>query len=97
MILSGAMPHQIEMPVANATQPQAREEFRIEEILRRARQIHREHGGFFGYDFDDWAQAWAELPRTASRAKLQSSGENKIESVPTREREVLEPCFGCGN
>ncbi len=69
MILSSAMPHQIEMPVQDAAQPQAREEFRIEEILRRARQIHREHGGFFGYDFDDWAQAWAELPLTALRAR----------------------------
>jgi hypothetical protein len=30
----------------------------IETILRRARQIHREHGGLFGYDFDDWIEAW---------------------------------------
>ncbi len=68
MILSSAMPHQIEVPVQDVIQPRARDEFRIEVILRRARQIHREHGGFFGYDFDDWAQAWAELPRTAIRS-----------------------------
>src|ERR1700684_3021431 len=97
MILSSAMPHQIEIPLQDATQPQARDEFRIEEILRRARQIHREHGGFFGYDFDDWAQAWAESPLTAARANVQNAGENEAESVPTPEREVLEPCFGCGN
>jgi hypothetical protein len=30
----------------------------IEGILRRARQIHREHGGVFGYDWDDWMEAW---------------------------------------
>jgi len=30
----------------------------IEAILRRARQIHREHGGLFGYDLDDWIEAW---------------------------------------
>ena len=30
----------------------------IEAIVRRARQIHREHGGIFGYDLDDWAEAW---------------------------------------
>ena len=97
MILSSAMLHQIEMPVAEAAQPQASGEFMIEEILRRARQIHREHGGFFGYDFDDWAQAWAELPLTAIRAKVQSASKNQVESVPTPEREVLEPCFGCRN
>jgi len=97
MILTRAMPHQIEIPVAEAAQPQASGEFRIEEILRSARQIHREHGGFFGYDFDDWAQAWAELPLTALRATVQSTAENEVESAPTREREVLEPCFGCGH
>jgi hypothetical protein len=97
MILSSTMAHQIEIPVQDATQPRARDEFRIEEILRRARQIHREHGGFFGYDFDDWAQAWAETPRTAVRTEVQSVGAKEAESVPVREREVLEPCFGCGN
>ena len=97
MILTSAMPHQIEMPVAEAAQQQTSGDFGIEEILRRARRIHREHGGFFGYDFDDWAQAWAELPRTAVRANVQSARENEAESVPTREREVLEPCFGCRN
>ena len=30
----------------------------IEAIVRRARQIHREHGGIFGYDLDDWNEAW---------------------------------------
>lgn len=30
----------------------------IEVILRRAYQIHREHGGIFGYDLDDWIEAW---------------------------------------
>lgn len=97
MILSSAMPHQIEMPAAEAAQPQASAEFMIEEILRRARQIDREHGGFFGYDFDDWTQAWAGLPLIPVRAKVQSASKNQVESVPTREREVLEPCFDCGN
>lgn len=66
MISTSAMPQQREIPVAET---QARNEFRIEEILRRARQIHREHGGLFGYDFDDWAEAWAERSQSASRAE----------------------------
>ena len=27
---------------------------KIEDVLRRAREIHRQHGGVFGYDFEDW-------------------------------------------
>lgn len=69
MICSSAMPHQTAMQLTDAATPQARDEFRIEQVLRRARQIHREHGGLFGYDFDDWAQAWAELSPSAGRAQ----------------------------
>ena len=42
----------------------------IEDILRRAREIHRQHGGVFGYDFEDWVQAWSEVPERSSRTKL---------------------------
>ena len=83
MILSSAMPHQIEIPVQDATQPQARDEFRIEEILRRARRIHREHGGFFGYDFDDWAQAWAETTSNG-RSRRSAKGRRKRSSICAR-------------
>jgi Protein of unknown function (DUF2934) len=37
------------------------EAFRIEEVLNRAHQIHRGHGGLFGYDLEDWLQAEREL------------------------------------
>jgi hypothetical protein len=39
------------------------EAVKIEQILRRAKEIRRERGGVFGYDFEDWLQAWNELPR----------------------------------
>jgi len=39
----------------------ANEMAKIEEILRRAQEINREHGGAFGYDFEDWLKAWREL------------------------------------
>ena len=97
MILSSTMPQQLEVPAQDAAQPQTSDGFRIEEILRRARQIHREHGGLFGYDFDDWAQAWAELPLSAIQIKLQSTNTNEAGLMPARKSEVLEPCFGCGN
>jgi len=41
---------------------QAKDGLRIDEILQRAQEIHRENGGMFGYDFEDWIEAWGELP-----------------------------------
>jgi hypothetical protein len=35
--------------------------FRIEEVLNRAHEIHRAHGGLIGYDLEDWLQAEREL------------------------------------
>jgi len=43
------------------------EAVKIEKILRRAKEIHRERGGVFGYDFEDWFQAWRELPSDAAK------------------------------
>ena len=36
------------------------EGLRIEEILRRAHEIHRARGGLIGYDLEDWLQAERE-------------------------------------
>jgi len=33
----------------------------IDELMRRAYQIHRQQGGIFGYDLEDWLQAEKEL------------------------------------
>jgi hypothetical protein len=82
MLLLSAMQKQIETPQTAARESQG-DGFRIEEILRRAYQIHREHGGMFGYDFEDWAQAWGELP-----------AETGPELTPESETEVFEPRFG---
>ena len=37
-----------DMPADN---PKAIDGLKIDEILRRAQEIHHEHGGVFGYDF----------------------------------------------
>jgi hypothetical protein len=81
MLLLNAMQNQIETPQTAATRSQG-ESFRIEEILQRAYQIHRERGGMFGYDFEDWAQAWRELP-------AETSPELPLET----KTELFEPCF----
>jgi hypothetical protein len=51
--------------------PEVNDGLRIEEILRRAQEIHRESGGVFGYDFEDWLQAWRELAEKGSRRELE--------------------------
>jgi hypothetical protein len=45
-----------------AASPDAEYELHIEEVVRRAHRFHREHGGLFGYDLEDWNRAWREKP-----------------------------------
>jgi hypothetical protein len=52
----------VETQDTRATDSQANDGLRIDEILQRAQDIHRENGGMFGYDFEDWIEAWGELP-----------------------------------
>jgi hypothetical protein len=54
-----------------AANPRPNEVLKIEEILRRAKEIHRERGGVLGYDFEEWLQAWGELPERGSRRELE--------------------------
>lgn len=69
----------------------------IEEVLRRAREIHRQHGGVFGYDFEDWVQAWSGLPESGSRKNLEPADEMDNAVVAGDKREVSEPCFRYDN
>ncbi len=39
------------------------EGLRIEEILHRAHQIHRAHGGLIGYDLEDWLAGGTGIDR----------------------------------
>jgi hypothetical protein len=48
---------------------------KIEKILRRAKEIHRERGGVLGYDFEEWLQAWNELPTEGAEANGAASRE----------------------
>ena len=92
MLLRSAMRDQLEMPEMSAANPNARV-FMIEEILRRAYQLHREHGGIGGYDFDDWAQAWRQLPQSGSPVEPVFARERGMELMPEEKTEGFEPCF----
>jgi hypothetical protein len=50
----------------HAANPDANGMAKIEEIFRRAQEIHRERGGMFGYDFEEWLQAWGDCPSEAA-------------------------------
>ena len=84
-------------PQMRATSPEATDVLKIEEILRRAREIHRQHGGMFGYDFEDWVQAWSELPERSSRTKPHLADQVDSGPVTGDRKEVFKPCFGFDN
>jgi hypothetical protein len=44
---------------------------KIEKVLQRAREIHRERGGMFGYDAEEWLQAWGESPERRIRGEVE--------------------------
>jgi hypothetical protein len=87
----------MEAPVKATAIPDAAGAVDIEEVLRRAREIHRQHGGFFGYDFEDWVQAWSGLPESGSRKSLEPADEMDIAEVAGDTREASEPCFRYDN
>ena len=96
MLIASAVQGQIEVQEPVAIESQAQGGVEIEKIILRARRIHREHGGLFGYDFDDWARAWSE-PQGSTPREGEAASENGRKSVPALKREVFEPCFGCGS
>jgi hypothetical protein len=89
-------PNEIQEPMGaqavRAANLEARDALKIEEVLRRAREIHRRHGGMFGYDFEDWAQAWNELPRNRSPLPLEIAVQNGSELELEHETEVFKLC-----
>lgn len=94
MVLASAMTLQSENAELRTANPKATDAFSIEEIFSRAHQIHREHGGFFGYDLEDWVLAWRDLPQTAE-SKSSRQNEQDSEFVSGQSSGMLEACFGC--
>ena len=80
-----------EMLVANVDTSDA---LTIEEVLRRARKIHRQHGGMFGYDFEDWVQAWGGVSEKNGRIELNAGEEIAPGMIAADRREVSESCLG---
>jgi hypothetical protein len=79
-----------EIPGTHATNLMTADALNIEEVVRRARAIHRRHGGFFGYHFEDWALAWSALAEKSGRTIFADKTRE-----PVRASEASEECFGC--
>ena len=68
MHLHSEFAEQIELEDGISSKDAVSEGIRIEEILHRAHQIHRDRGGLIGYDLEDWLQAERELIGEFSQA-----------------------------
>jgi hypothetical protein len=79
----------IELEDGTFSEDAVSEGLRIEEILRRAHEIHRGRGGLIGYDLEDWLQAereWIEdISHPISGSKVRSSEPCSLE--------FRTPCF----
>ena len=68
--------------------PEVNEAVKIEKILRRAKEIHHERGGVFGYDLNDCLQAWDELP--GARAEMNGAEPKGARRVrPTKSQDAV--------
>ena len=60
-VAAGAENADRELAQSEETRPQTLNSPRLEEIQRRAYEIHIDRGGPHGHDLDDWLQAEREL------------------------------------
>ena len=77
--------------------PETGDGLKIEDVLSRAREIHRQHGGIFGYDFEDWVQAWSSFPAPNGRTDFELAGEMDPQATAGHTEEVSESCFRYDN
>jgi len=73
------------------------EALQIEEVLNRAYEIRRAHGGLFGYDLEDWLQAERELAERKSTVKFQVDETVHVESTPGDQERNWEQCLRLNN
>ena len=69
----------------------------IEEVLNRAHEIHRAHGGLFGYDLEDWLQAERELVGRNRRGQFQVEETAHAEPDARIQERNRQKCFGQNN
>jgi hypothetical protein len=73
------------------------EAMQIEEVLNRAYEIRRAHGGLFGYDLEDWLQAERELAERNRTTKLRVEETAHEESKQSDQERNWKQCMGISN
>ena len=69
----------------------------IEEVLNLAYQIHRSHGGLFGYDLEDWLQAQRELAGRNRADQFRVKETERVDSAERNQERNCEQWFGPNN
>jgi hypothetical protein len=88
---------QIESQVVDFSKDAVSEAFRIEEVLNRAREIHRAHGGLIGYDLEDWLEAERELVERNRSDQFWDEETAHAESRSWDPERNSEQCLGLNN
>jgi len=73
---------QIELQEVIIDRDAVSEAVRIEQVLNRAHEIHRAHGGLIGYDLEDWLQAERELAQEHHPDNFQVKDTARGETLP---------------
>src|ERR1700674_121447 len=97
MILHNKVAGQIELQDVTFSGDGASEALQIEAVLNRAHQIHRAHGGLFGYDLEDWLQAERELIERNRPDHFQVEETAHPEPLPSEQGRNYQKCFGLNN
>lgn len=79
------------------TEHEVGEALQIEEVLNRAYEIRRAHGGLFGYDLEDWLQAERELAERNRADKLRIEETTHVESTAMDPERNPKQCLGNNN
>jgi hypothetical protein len=79
------------------TEHEVGEAMQIEEVLNRAYEIRRAHGGLFGYDLEDWLQAERELAERNRADKLRIEETAYEKSMPGHQERDRKQCLGINN
>jgi hypothetical protein len=70
---------------------------RIEMVMYRAHEIHRAHGGLFGYDLEDWLQAERELFERNEPGTFRLEEAINTQPLLLDQERDSEKCFGKNN
>jgi len=87
----------IESQVVTFDEETVHEASQIEEILNLAYEIHRSHGGLFGYDLEDWLQAQRELAGRNRADQFRVKETQRVDSAERNQERNCEQWFGPNN